>query len=120
MANLEDEGNLLHTPAAATPIQPISDFLEPIVDADEGQYMVPEKTLLKHGHAFDIVKPSSRRSCCFTKGDNRDLHRYFNSLLTLRIGYYHFVEATGSILQLNEELNVREVAIEKEKTILFR
>ncbi|KAH8548625.1 S-adenosyl-L-methionine-dependent methyltransferase [Umbelopsis sp. PMI_123] len=48
-------------------------------------YNVPDKVLLKHGHAFDIVKPSSSRSCCFTKG------------------YYHYVEATGSILQMNED-----------------
>ncbi|CAG8569889.1 10802_t:CDS:2, partial [Scutellospora calospora] len=43
--------------------------------------------LLKYGKLFDIVQPSSIRSCCFTKG------------------YYHYVEATGSILQMNEELD---------------
>ncbi|KAL1930686.1 hypothetical protein VTP01DRAFT_10848 [Rhizomucor pusillus] len=88
--DLKDEGNLLHASNTADPIQPIIDFLEPNLGEEENKYMIPEKTLLNHGHAFDIVRPSSRRSCCFTKG------------------YYHFVEATGSILQLNEDLNTEE------------
>ncbi|RUS32285.1 S-adenosyl-L-methionine-dependent methyltransferase, partial [Jimgerdemannia flammicorona] len=43
--------------------------------------------LVKYGRTFDIVKPPSRRSCCFTKG------------------YHHYVEATGSILQMAEDLD---------------
>lgn len=31
-------------------------------------YLLFLQVLLKHGHAFDIIKPSSQRSCCFTKG----------------------------------------------------
>ncbi|TFK22040.1 S-adenosyl-L-methionine-dependent methyltransferase [Coprinopsis marcescibilis] len=50
---------------------------------------VPEKVLVKWGRLFDIVKPSSRRSCCFTRG------------------YTHLVERSGSILQEAEELDVR-------------
>ncbi|KAJ2959903.1 hypothetical protein NQZ79_g4717 [Umbelopsis isabellina] len=65
--------------------RPVCEFLEKEQSFD--QYKVPDKTLLKHGHAFDIVKPNSLRSCCFTKG------------------YYHYVEATGSILQVNEAGN---------------
>jgi len=63
--------------------RPVQEFLRE-GDSNIDQYKVPDKVLLKHGHAFDIVKPSSQRSCCFTKG------------------YYHYVEATGSILQINE------------------
>lgn len=68
--DLKDEGNLLHASNTADPIQPIIDFLEPNLGEEENKYMIPEKTLLNHGHAFDIVRPSSRRSCCFTKGLN--------------------------------------------------
>lgn len=49
---------------------------------------VPDKVLQKWGRLFDIVKPSSRRSCCFTRG------------------YTHMVERSGSILQENEDLDV--------------
>ncbi|RIB25640.1 S-adenosyl-L-methionine-dependent methyltransferase [Gigaspora rosea] len=67
-------------------IVPIEKYLK-IVD-DDDRYSIPSKVLLKYGKLFDIVKPSSTRSCCFTKG------------------YYHYVEGTGSILQMNEELDV--------------
>ncbi|EPQ61187.1 S-adenosyl-L-methionine-dependent methyltransferase, partial [Gloeophyllum trabeum ATCC 11539] len=49
---------------------------------------IPDKVLMKWGHLFDIVKPSSRRTCCFTRG------------------YTHLVERAGSILQTNESLDV--------------
>ncbi|KAF9274246.1 tRNA (cytosine-5-)-methyltransferase [Mortierella alpina] len=60
------------------------------------KYMIPDKTLLKYGKTFDIVKETTRRSCCFTKG------------------YYHFVESTGSILQMAHELDTASVFIEAE------
>jgi len=31
-------------------------------------YTVPDRVLVKWGRLFDIVLPSSRRSCCFTRG----------------------------------------------------
>ncbi|CAG8623247.1 982_t:CDS:2 [Paraglomus occultum] len=65
----------------------IKDYLEQL-DVSEGEkYRIKEKTLVKYGQLFDIVKPSSQQSCCFTKG------------------YYHYVEATGSILQMNEDID---------------
>ncbi|KAF5316231.1 hypothetical protein D9619_006256 [Psilocybe cf. subviscida] len=60
-------------------------------DDQEGQYDVPDKVLQKWGRLFDIVKPSSRRTCCFTRG------------------YTQLVERAGSILQENEELDTTEI-----------
>lgn len=31
-------------------------------------YSIPDKVLFKWGRLFDVVYPSSRRSCCFTRG----------------------------------------------------
>ncbi|KAF8876492.1 S-adenosyl-L-methionine-dependent methyltransferase [Infundibulicybe gibba] len=50
-------------------------------------HAVPDKVLRKWGRLFDIVLPSSRRTCCFTRG------------------YTQLVERSGSILQMNEELD---------------
>jgi len=47
-------------------------------------FPIPEKVLIKWGRLFDIVKPSSRRTCCFTRG------------------YTQLVERAGSVLQENE------------------
>ncbi|OCB89234.1 S-adenosyl-L-methionine-dependent methyltransferase [Sanghuangporus baumii] len=52
---------------------------------------IPDRVLLKWGRLFDIVLPSSRRSCCFTRG------------------YTQLVERAGSILQTNEALDTTEV-----------
>ncbi|CAB5376483.1 uncharacterized protein OCT59_021733 [Rhizophagus irregularis] len=83
--NNEDSDSLL----SKINIRPISDFLQD--DVDYEKYSIPNKTLTKYGKLFDIVKPSSRRSCCFTKG------------------YHHYVEATGSILQLDEFLDSDQI-----------
>ncbi|KAK9712592.1 hypothetical protein K7432_007062 [Basidiobolus ranarum] len=72
-------------------VLPITDFLEKQTSDDLASYMVKDSLLLKHGYVFDVIKPSSHRSCCFTKG------------------YHHYAEATGSILQMNEELDIQEV-----------
>ena len=66
----------------------IKEYLD--ADVDEAS-RVPDKVLRKWGRLFDIVKPSSQRSCCFTRG------------------YRHLVERSGSILQEAEELDVRVV-----------
>ena len=68
-----------------TPIDPLSTFLE---HTHYEQYLVPDKVLAKNSHVFDIVKPDGHRSCCFTKG------------------YYHYAQGTGSVLQMNTEVNV--------------
>lgn len=67
-------------------VEPVSNYLES--DIDEDSYLLTDKVLVKNVQVFDIVKKSSRRSCCFTKG------------------YYHYAQGTGSILQMNEELDV--------------
>ncbi|XP_062425046.1 tRNA (cytosine(38)-C(5))-methyltransferase isoform X3 [Rhea pennata] len=61
-------------------IQMLKDFLEE--DNEEmNQYFLPPKSLLRYAFLLDIVKPTCRRSTCFTKG------------------YGHYVEGTGSVLQ---------------------
>ncbi|KAJ2931132.1 hypothetical protein H1R20_g5900, partial [Candolleomyces eurysporus] len=57
----------------------------------DGGRRVPDKILTKWGRLFDIVLPSSKRTCCFTRG------------------YTHMVERTGSILQETEELDTTTV-----------
>ncbi|KAJ7139445.1 S-adenosyl-L-methionine-dependent methyltransferase [Mycena epipterygia] len=54
-------------------------------------YTIPDKILRKWGRLFDIVLPSSRRTCCFTRG------------------YTQLVERSGSILQMNEEQDTTTV-----------
>ncbi|CCL98331.1 uncharacterized protein FIBRA_00325 [Fibroporia radiculosa] len=48
---------------------------------------IPDQTLQKWGRLFDIILPSARRSCCFTRG------------------YVRMAERSGSVLQMNEELD---------------
>ncbi|KAF9255741.1 hypothetical protein L218DRAFT_306185 [Marasmius fiardii PR-910] len=50
-------------------------------------HAVPGRVLRKWGRLFDIVLPSSRRTCCFTRG------------------YTQLVERAGSIIQMNEDLD---------------
>jgi len=68
----------------------ILDYLD---DLGEGylEYAVPDKVLEKWGRLFDIVKPSTDRTCCFTRG------------------YTQLVERAGSILQENEDLDTTAV-----------
>lgn len=49
----------------------IEEFLEPQGEGgggDMGQYLLPPKTLLRYALLMDIVRPTCRRSVCFTKG----------------------------------------------------
>jgi len=69
-----------------TPIEP---YLDAKLSAEEA--LVPERVLAKWGRLFDIVLPSSQRTCCFTRG------------------YTQLVERTGSILQMNEHLDTKTV-----------
>ncbi|KAJ7226142.1 S-adenosyl-L-methionine-dependent methyltransferase [Mycena pura] len=62
-------------------VHEIREYLDP--EPVEG-YAIPDKILWKWGKLFDIVLPSSRRTCCFTRG------------------YTQLVERAGSILQTNE------------------
>ncbi|XP_068091655.1 tRNA (cytosine(38)-C(5))-methyltransferase isoform X2 [Hyperolius riggenbachi] len=61
-------------------MQTLEDFLEEDTE-DISQYLLPPKSLLRYALILDIVKPTCRRSTCFTKG------------------YGHYVEGTGSVLQ---------------------
>ncbi|TCD61788.1 hypothetical protein EIP91_007942 [Steccherinum ochraceum] len=73
---------------AVTSISRLQDFLDD--DAAAATTIVatiPDRVLEKWGRLFDIVLPSQRRSCCFTRG------------------YTRLVERAGSILQMNEELD---------------
>ncbi|KAJ8521752.1 hypothetical protein ONZ45_g1597 [Pleurotus djamor] len=69
------------------PIKPLRQFL----DDDASECAVPDRVLQKWGRLFDIVLPSSTRTCCFTRG------------------YTQLVERAGSILQLNEELDTTTI-----------
>lgn len=50
-------------------IHELRDYLniEPVI-SEPHLHAVPEKVLRKWGRLFDIVLPSSRRTCCFTRG----------------------------------------------------
>ncbi|KAJ7671964.1 S-adenosyl-L-methionine-dependent methyltransferase [Mycena rosella] len=69
-------------------IHEIREYLDP--EPVEG-YGIPDKVLNQWGRLFDIVLPSSRRTCCFTRG------------------YTKLVERAGSILQMNEEQDTTTV-----------
>ncbi|XP_075683715.1 tRNA (cytosine(38)-C(5))-methyltransferase isoform X2 [Rhinoderma darwinii] len=70
-------------------VQKLQDFLEENVDIS--QYLLPPKSLLRYSLILDIVKPTCRRSTCFTKG------------------YGHYVEGTGSILQSATDVEISPV-----------
>ncbi|XP_047468062.1 tRNA (cytosine(38)-C(5))-methyltransferase [Mugil cephalus] len=59
----------------------IQDFLEPQLEVNLEQYLLSSKVLLRYGRILDIVRPTCRRSVCFTKG------------------YGRYVQGTGSVLQ---------------------
>ncbi|KAK3822657.1 MAG: TRNA aspartic acid methyltransferase 1 [Benniella sp.] len=93
-AKKPDEDMILSDPMLALKVEVLEKYIEFMDMEDERmkRYMIPDKTLLKYGRLFDIVKGTTRRSCCFTKG------------------YYHFVESTGSILQM---------VTDKDTTVIF-
>ncbi|NWW67721.1 TRDMT methyltransferase, partial [Ifrita kowaldi] len=71
-------------------IQMLKDFLEE--ESEEmSQYFLPPKSLLRYAFLLDIVKPTCRRSTCFTKG------------------YGHYVEGTGSVLQTAVDVELESV-----------
>ncbi|XP_029444621.1 tRNA (cytosine(38)-C(5))-methyltransferase isoform X2 [Rhinatrema bivittatum] len=71
-------------------IQTLQAFLEDDAE-DVSQYFLPPKSLLRYALLLDIVKPTSRRSTCFTKG------------------YGHYVEGTGSVLQSAKDVEMESV-----------
>ncbi|NXG46675.1 TRDMT methyltransferase, partial [Psilopogon haemacephalus] len=75
---------------ADSSIQMLEAFLEE-EDEEKSQYLLPPKSLLRYAFLLDIVKPSSRRSTCFTKG------------------YGHYMEGTGSVLQTAVDVQLESV-----------
>ncbi|KAJ6666655.1 hypothetical protein lerEdw1_020379 [Lerista edwardsae] len=71
-------------------LQMLKAFLQ---DDDEelSQFFLPSKSLLRYAFLLDIVTPSCRRSTCFTKG------------------YGHYIEGTGSVLQMAEDVQLESV-----------
>ncbi|KAF9530378.1 S-adenosyl-L-methionine-dependent methyltransferase [Crepidotus variabilis] len=80
---LDEESYSTHSTLA------IKEFLD--TSEHTGGCFIPEKVLLKWGRLFDIVKPTSRRTCCFTRG------------------YTQLVERSGSILQKAEILDTTKI-----------
>uniref|UniRef100_A0A672HSN1 tRNA (cytosine(38)-C(5))-methyltransferase n=1 Tax=Salarias fasciatus TaxID=181472 RepID=A0A672HSN1_SALFA len=72
-------------------LRQIGDFLEPQTEVDIQQFRIPPKTLLRYCLLLDVVKPSCRRSVCFTKG------------------YGRYVEGTGSVLQCQLDTEMQSV-----------
>ncbi|KAG2069855.1 S-adenosyl-L-methionine-dependent methyltransferase [Suillus decipiens] len=78
--------------ASGVPVHLVHEYLDHAhEDVVSLRHNIPDRVLSKWGRLFDIVLPSSRRTCCFTRG------------------YTHLVERTGSILQVNEDLDTSEV-----------
>ena len=78
-------------------LPPLSNYLEQLSNEQLQSLLVPNQILSKYALALDIVRPSSTRSCCFTRG----------------LGNY--AVGTGSILQ--HDLTEEEM---HEKFKLFR
>ncbi|XP_004691166.1 PREDICTED: tRNA (cytosine(38)-C(5))-methyltransferase [Condylura cristata] len=70
-------------------VQMLKDFLED--DVDVKQYFLPPESLLRYALLLDIVKPTCRRSTCFTKG------------------YGRYIEGTGSVLQTTEDVQIETI-----------
>ncbi|TFK38617.1 S-adenosyl-L-methionine-dependent methyltransferase [Crucibulum laeve] len=78
-------------PAPRHEVRALQDYLDETQAGASSPYTVSDKVLQKWGRLFDIVLPSSRRTCCFTRG------------------YTQLVERAGSIIQMNEELDTTEI-----------
>jgi tRNA (cytosine38-C5)-methyltransferase len=73
-----DEDAILADPMLALKVETLEKYIE-VMDMDDERmkrYMIPDKTLLKYGRLFDIVKGTTRRSCCFTKGTSKKTSIY--------------------------------------------
>ncbi|KAG0703032.1 S-adenosyl-L-methionine-dependent methyltransferase [Suillus ampliporus] len=78
--------------ASNIPVHLVREYLDPACEDEISlRCNIPDRVLAKWGRLFDIVLPSGRRTCCFTRG------------------YTKLVERAGSILQVNEDLDTTEV-----------
>jgi tRNA (cytosine38-C5)-methyltransferase len=57
------------TSAFVDPVRPVKEYLD-YERAASCSHPIPDKVLRKYGRLFDIVLPSSRRTCCFTRGQS--------------------------------------------------
>jgi tRNA (cytosine38-C5)-methyltransferase len=60
-----------HAGADSSPdnnVRKIRDYLDIPSEGDAHKFTIPDKVLEKWGRLFDIVTPSSKRTCCFTRG----------------------------------------------------
>ena len=76
------------------------------IGASPHPHAIPERTLEKWGRLFDIVLPTAKRTCCFTRGKYVLLNTATSCFLNIFVGYTKLVERAGSVLQMNEELDV--------------
>jgi tRNA (cytosine38-C5)-methyltransferase len=65
-ARLSSSSSATGSEAVENNVRPLRDYL----DRTDNQlaYPVPERVLMKWGRLFDIVLPSTMRTCCFTRG----------------------------------------------------
>ena len=87
-------------------IHEIRDYLDTPSEENAHKFAIPDKVLEKWGRLFDIVTPSSQRTCCFTRGMDYYSMLPFINMYDENAGYTQLVERTGSILQENEMLDV--------------
>lgn len=60
-----------HASADSSPdsnVRKIRDYLDVFSERNSQSFSIPDKVLEKWGRLFDIVTPSSQRTCCFTRG----------------------------------------------------
>ncbi|XP_069911557.1 tRNA (cytosine(38)-C(5))-methyltransferase isoform X3 [Oryctolagus cuniculus] len=109
-------------------VQMLKDFLED--DIDMNQYFLPPKSLLRYALLLDIVRPTCRRSTCFTKGpwqraglqveqpgfepasiwDAGTADGSFTHYATPPApGYGSYIEGTGSVLQTTEDVQIENI-----------
>ncbi|XP_048665002.1 tRNA (cytosine(38)-C(5))-methyltransferase isoform X1 [Marmota marmota marmota] len=92
-------------------VQMLKDFLED--DIDTNKYILPPKSLLRYALLLDIVKPTCRRSTCFTKGKNiRPFQKFFAKdpyHSASFDSYGSYIEGTGSVLQTAEDVQIESI-----------
>lgn len=88
-------------------------YLDELTEEEEKEYAIPDRVLEKRGRLFDIVLPTSSRTCCFIRGmslHNYDHARGVRDADQCLLAYTHLAERAGSILQMNTELDVRSLS----------
>lgn len=87
-------------------IPSLSSYLDNLDEMSD--YSIPDKVLYKWGRLFDVIYPSSRRSCCFTRGESRPIpSNLLDNFTHSPPGYTQLVQGAGSIIQMNEDLDVQ-------------